>query len=549
MRPAALATMLLIASAALGDAPAGEQALLRADSPADYVHRLTLYDADGVAIAPDDFRAAPYSPARTCGKCHAYETISGGWHFNAGHDTQPAGRPGEPWLLVDPEGGATRALSGRGWPHTLTPEAAGLSDFAFTLRFGHHFPGGGYGEPSADRVRASDEFLRWGLSGPLEIDCMFCHSADNLHDPAEAERQIAKQNFRWAPSAALGLGAIRGEAAGAPDDLDPLAPPDPDFPERALPFVEYDETRFDSDGRVFFNITRRPAPQRCEFCHASRDVTPSAGPDWATQPDVHIASGMVCVDCHRNDIDHHIIRGDPGEAARRNDPALRAFTCAGCHGVDPALNAGADAGSVPIAGRLGAPIPRHAGIPALHFETLTCTACHSGPWPTETPRRVQTALAHGLGLPTRDRADDGPPEIRAPLFARDTAGRIAPFRAARLGAEENAADVRWPIAHNVRPAAQALGVRGCADCHADDAALFFGSTKLAGGDAGSGAGERMWASAELDPTLATAWNQAFRFRDLFKWLTLLTLLVIAGVLARLLLGLLEARLPGAGTIP
>ncbi|MCA9243011.1 MAG: hypothetical protein KDA32_03580 [Phycisphaerales bacterium] len=534
---AVAACCMACCAAALGEAGA-EQALLQANSPSDYVHRITLYDQDGAAINPGDFRPAPYSPSMTCGKCHAYETISNGWHFNETKKTQPPGRPGEPWLLADPETGATRAISGRGWPGTITPDAAGLSDFAMTIRFGHHFPGGGFGSPTVEKIRSSDEFLRWGITGPLEIDCMFCHSADNTHDPAEAERQIGKQNFRWAPTAALGLGAIRGEAANTPDDVDPLAPPDPDFPERALPYVDYDKTRFDADGRVFFNITRRPSAQRCEFCHVSRDVSSDASPEWSAERDVHIASGMTCVDCHRNGIDHEIIRGDPGEAERRHDPSLRAFTCAGCHGVDIDRDTRAmSRESAPLSGRLGSPIPRHAGIPALHFRTLTCTACHAGPWPMETPRRLQTALAHGLGVPTRDRTQTTPPEIRGPVFARDEQGRIGPFRAAQT----ESGDVLWPIAHNVRPAQQALGARGCVDCHANDAALFFGSTKLGG----SGDGDRMWASAQLDPAFAKLWNVAFAWRDLFKWTTLATLLVIAGLLCRYLLSLLETIMPGA----
>lgn len=36
----------------------------------------------------------------------------------------------------------------------------------------------------------------------------------------------------------------------------------------------------------------------------------------------------------------------------------------------------------------------------------------------------------------------------------------------------------WPIAHDVRPAGQALGAKGCQDCHATDAAIFFGSVAV-----------------------------------------------------------------------
>jgi hypothetical protein len=33
----------------------------------------------------------------------------------------------------------------------------------------------------------------------------------------------------------------------------------------------------------------------------------------------------------------------------------------------------------------------------------------------------------------------------------------------------------WPLAHDVRPAAQSLGVRNCQDCHAIDSPFFFGN--------------------------------------------------------------------------
>jgi hypothetical protein len=32
----------------------------------------------------------------------------------------------------------------------------------------------------------------------------------------------------------------------------------------------------------------------------------------------------------------------------------------------------------------------------------------------------------------------------------------------------------WPIAHNVRPAAQSLGARACEDCHSPEAPFFKG---------------------------------------------------------------------------
>ena len=36
----------------------------------------------------------------------------------------------------------------------------------------------------------------------------------------------------------------------------------------------------------------------------------------------------------------------------------------------------------------------------------------------------------------------------------------------------------WPIAHDVRPATQALGAKGCQECHSTDAAVFFGKVAV-----------------------------------------------------------------------
>ncbi len=424
------AAALLIVILGLGSLPRsilasdGDVKLLRSDSAAPYVHRITLYDHDGTAIDPDDEFAGPYSPRMTCSKCHPYATIAAGWHFNAWNETVSAGRPGEPWLLVDPQTGTQLPISGRNWPGTYPPEEIGLTNWRFVKMFGRHIPGGGFGEPGDEQLRNAPEMLRWGISGKLEIDCMFCHAADQQHDPAEAARQIEKENFKWAPTAALGLAVIRGEARKAPDDWDPLMPPDPDFPERAGPQLIWDQSRFDPDNRVLLNITRRPPAERCYFCHSFRQVGVKANHGIAAGRDVHLAAGLICVDCHRNGLDHMIVRGYRGEARERGKPDIAAFSCEGCHlGTDDPDNPGTSLG-----GRYGAPHPQHRGLPPLHFEKLTCTACHSGPWPKMNAKRFQTALAHGLGLATREREDDDPPHIVGPVFARQHDGRIAPQR-------------------------------------------------------------------------------------------------------------------------
>ena len=41
-----------------------------------------------------------------------------------------------------------------------------------------------------------------------------------------------------------------------------------------------------------------------------------------------------------------------------------------------------------------------------------------------------------------------------------------------------AAPYLWPLAHNVRPAAQSLGVRKCQDCHSTTEPFFFGQVAV-----------------------------------------------------------------------
>ena len=89
----------------------------------------------------------------------------------------------------------------------------------------------------------------------------------------------------------------------------------------------------------------------------------------------------------------------------------------------------------------------------------------------------------------------------------------------------------WPIAHDVRPAAQSLGVRNCKDCHATDSPFLFG---LVSGDSplkSAAAGVKMIQFENLPkfPTKVFAWS--FVFRPMFKIVLILASVVIIGVLA------------------
>jgi hypothetical protein len=101
------------------------------------------------------------------------------------------------------------------------------------------------------------------------------------------------------------------------------------------------------------------------------------------------------------------------------------------------------------------------------------------------------------------------------------------------GKSEPATPYLWPLAHDVRPATQALGVRGCTDCHATNAPIDYGHTVLTAGSAEPprSAGT-MLALRGDDTTLRKAWALGFQGRDAFKWFGFACAALIAIVLLR-----------------
>ncbi len=381
------------------------------------VHRIPLKDEFDQTIIPTESYAMPFSTRMTCAPCHDYAAIRGGLHF----EPVPGDwrrRPGEPWVWVDPATGTVLPLSTHGEPGTWRPGELGLSPWDFILLFGRHMTGGGLGEiEMEERTPAS----RWEVSGRLEINCMGCHNASRLQSHSEWAKQVMRENFRWAAAAASGLGEVDGMASRLPPTWDIYDGPNPDDTEWAVvPSVKYRAEVFDSKHRVFFDIADRVDDRRCLTCHS---VTPLGRSRFQVSDDVHSAAGLGCADCHRHDLSHRMIRGYQGEAEESDDPAAEAFTCRGCHLGDQEIRA------LPTqAGRLGAPRPRHAGIPAVHFERLACTTCHSGPEPGRDFTRVRTSRANRLGIyGIADWSLDFP-DIREPVFMRDGYDRIAPHR-------------------------------------------------------------------------------------------------------------------------
>ena len=378
---------------------------LRTDSQSRYVHRIELLGPNGEVLKPNS--KEPYSPRYTCGLCHDYKAILSGYHFQAGHPGQTGGRHGEPWFLADEMARVQMPISYRPWAEAAkrTPGDLGMTPYDFTVMFGAHLPGGGVSEVDKDgdknsEILAAEPALAkdptspyfasgWTRSGDLEIDCLLCHLQTPISGPVRAA-QIASENFRTAPTAGAGFGKVAGRT------------------------VNYNPSIFNVDGTVTLDVRRRAPSSNCLFCHDSRALVAPGKKTWRHAGDVHTESGMTCMACHANDIRHQITRGDGGPDDLAHDPDNARRSCEGCHAV----------------GGLGAPIPRHEGLPKVHLEKITCTACHCGPMPRKEPYLTQTSLAHGLGLPTEDPIESKTiPAIYSPAFKRDeTTGKIGVYR-------------------------------------------------------------------------------------------------------------------------
>ena len=571
----------------------------------------------GEKIVPDDELLLPFSTRWTCGECHSYGIISKGWHFNAADPNVVPGRPGQPWILVDARTGTQIPLSYRPWPGTYKPEQLGLTAREFTRYFGRHTPGGGAGELETEDP---DEIMRQFISGKLEINCLSCHNAhpgQNQGGMGGYAVQIARENFRWAVAGACEFAFVTGSARDMPETYDPFMPEPPEDPKKVPPTVTYRKDAFDHNNEVLFDIVRQVPNHRCYFCHSNLYLDKEDTEKWASDEDVHLKAGLTCVDCHRNGIEHNITRGYEGESA----PSTLAATssCRGCH-------LGEENSPVPEEGRLGAPVPKHPGIPPVHFERLTCTACHSGPWPSQTTHLSKTSRAHRLGTLNVNKSHEVLPHIIAPVFAKQrgtivgyigkalmrTDGKIAPHKlvwpafwgsledekvtpidfeivqqtvgrvfaqielprsgdwpdltveehivkalmelqkvvkgeavyicggklytlddSGALKAQENhpaAQPYLWPIAHDVRPAAQSLGVRYCTDCHATDAPFFFGDVTVDSPIVAAREAKKMIEFQGISPSYAWAFAFSFVFRPFMKFICLGSCAVLAIVL-------------------
>jgi len=577
------------------------------------VHLIPLLTDEGEKIAPDDDPLLPFSTTKTCGDCHSYAMITKGWHFNAADPNltiEQHGRPGQPWILADARTGTQIPLSYRPWQGTFKPEQVGLAPKLFLKVFGRHMPGGGIGDKESEDP---DEIMRAFISGKLEANCLSCHDADPTHDQGQYAIQVVRENFRWAAASTCSFASVTGSARDMPDTYDPIMPEPPDDPKLVPPGITYRANTFDSKKRVSFNIQTKVPNHRCYFCHSNLYIQTEDTEKWTTDEDIHLTAGLTCVDCHRNGIDHNITRGYEGEESVTTNRLAATSSCESCHLPEE------DSSAEPLAGRLGAPVPTHPGIPPVHFEKLTCTACHSGPWPGEKTYLTKTSMAHRLGTLNVNKSHEALPHINSPVFAQQSDGKIAPHKliwpaywatvedrnaapvafdtvtkviapvladanrptrgdwpeltaehitkglealaksvkgtpayisagklyelddSGNLSEEENHPAARpylWPIAHDVRPAAQSLGVRYCTDCHATDAPFFFGDVAI---DSPIVTERNSVKMVEFQKDINAIYAWAFAFSFVFRpWMKLVALGSCAVIAVVLLLYALKA---------
>lgn len=339
-----------------------------------------LYDEDGNIIDPVNGINAdkPYSPKQTCGKCHDYEKITKGFHFQQGKDEAAPEWMAEryQWVTTPGNYGGTWCSPAPLYRHlspkkNSTARTIDMTSFSFiTAGCGECHPGGGPAEydregnrydrfmiekgykPGAENDFDGDYFqARWSETGVLEADCMICHLPGYNND--ERKNQLKLLNFRWAPSAAWGLAKVTGSV----DKNSPVK-------------LTYDLSRFGPDGKLSPNIVREPRNEACLFCHAQPGWK-KRGANYDERTDVHLRAGLKCVDCHP--------AGSRAKDSRINEREMHQFSKGddpGGHVRDDLDNTVLDCNYCHTNGNMGAPVAKHTWLPQLHLDHLACQTCH-----------------------------------------------------------------------------------------------------------------------------------------------------------------------------
>lgn len=343
-----------------------------------------LRDEAGRVINPVTGENAdqPYSPRQTCGAsgCHNYDLITEGFHFTQGKGEklppEYAARYG--WVKYPGNYGGNWCSPAPLYRELAAKRNSGarlidMTSYEFvTATCGNCHPGGGplefdreghrYDErmrdpaaqltPGGENGFDGDYFkARWSETGVIEADCLLCHMPE--YDFGSRNTQLAGLNFRWAATVGAGLAKVNGKIAA-----------------NETPTVAYEASRFDSDGHVILHIVPEPRTATCLNCHFKPDWK-KRGAGYSSRTDVHMAAGLLCVDCHaagsraadpriRGKELHQFGKGDDPSGFVRDDLDNTVRTCEACH----------------LEGWRNAPRATHEWLPPMHLEKLSCQACH-----------------------------------------------------------------------------------------------------------------------------------------------------------------------------
>ncbi|THB74994.1 MAG: hypothetical protein D3926_20940 [Desulfobacteraceae bacterium] len=544
--------------------------LLTCDCRADLCPPFFLRTDQGMIINPITGENAhqPFSTRQTCGTCHDYDRITRGYHFDMGWSGAGDDRfkdTDTPWLLSH---GLTGNLTPVGFfqlakKQNHCPEAIDLTAFDFVARVPKAFkgfqkpgcaachPGGGMLEFDRNGLRYDRHLAKnpglaltldgdyyqsqWDKTGVIEADCLICHS--RRYQLQTRIKQIKALNFKWAGTAAAGIGQVSGRVINGD-----------------TPRVTYNLRCFNQDGTFILpDMVPKPTADNCLICHATIDMS-KRGTSWGDplNPDVHHLAGLTCIDCHEGNIDHNFTKGNAMANRVRDDLDHSMRSCRDCHET----------------GYKGAARMQHRVIRRDHLDKLSCEACHI----PELNRSAIGAMYLNTGsfgkhgqinakrfgsyqpwkpaYVRRKKDADGKQRITPvnPMYAclftnQDTRGRYVPLFLSEVkeaftrcrdrlslrdhewdfhqgpdihlmlntlkaqlsrnprfdqpapcyhnagtlftlddnGSLKHRVDTSWvtrlpyfSISHNVAPKEKALGASGCSDCHSTDAHMFNG---------------------------------------------------------------------------
>ncbi|HOL99117.1 MAG TPA: hypothetical protein PLE86_11610, partial [Bacteroidales bacterium] len=151
---------------------------------------------------------------------------------------------------------------------------------------------------------------------------MLCHFPE--YDYKTRNKHLLLWNFKWMATAGSGLAKVDGSVK---DSIEVT--------------VHYDLSKFDKDGKVSLHLVREPRNETCLNCH-SKPMWKKRGASFIAFTDVHIAKGLICVDCHvagsmatderiRGKEVHQFGKGDDPSGYVRNDLDNTIRTCNDCH--------------------------------------------------------------------------------------------------------------------------------------------------------------------------------------------------------------------------